>query len=64
MPIGAGSPLTGNAVSDLGLGNDLASQVRDETEEQKKRRLLQQQMSPGAMALLGPSMGMTGGGIR
>lgn len=62
MPAGP-SPLTGIATTDLGLGgSDLASQVRNETEEERKKRLQmmqQQQMSPGAQSLLG--MGMTGG---
>lgn len=57
------------AASDLGLGqggNNLAQEVKDESEEQRKRRLAQQrlsQLTPGAAALYGPSMGVTGGGI-
>jgi hypothetical protein len=60
MPIGP-SPITGSAVADLGLGGDLQDQVKSETDEERKKRMLQQQMGPGAMSLLGPSMGLTGG---
>lgn len=56
-----GGGLTGFAATDLGLGGDLQNQVKSETEEEKKKRLLAQQMSPGAMSLLGPTMGLTGG---
>lgn len=61
----AAAPLTGfsPAATDLGLGGDLASQVKDETEEQRKKRMMaikQQAMSPGAMSLLGG--GALGGG--
>jgi len=57
------------AASDLGLGlggNNLAQEVKDESEEERKRRIAQQrmsQLSPGAASLYGPSMGVTGGGI-
>jgi hypothetical protein len=61
----AGTGLPSPAAVDLGLGGDLQQQVKDETEEQRKKRLQAQQaaqMSPGAMSLLGPGMGMTGAG--
>ncbi len=60
----AAAPATGimsPSATDLGLGSDLAQQVKDETEEQRKKRMQQQAMSPGAMSLLGPAMGLTGG---
>lgn len=60
MPTGA-PPFTGFATADLGLGGDLQSQVKTETDDERKKRLMAQQMSPGAMSLLGTSMGMTGG---
>lgn len=56
------------AASDLGLGqggNNLAQEVKDESDEERKRRAAQQRLSalnPGAAALYGPSMGVTGGG--
>lgn len=50
------------AVSDLGLGAgaDLQQQVKDETDEERKKRLMGQQtqpLSPGVQAL-----GLAGGG--
>lgn len=60
MPVSSSS--VGQAATDLGLGADLQAQVKDETDEERKKRMLAQQMSPGAMSLLGPSMGLTGGG--
>jgi hypothetical protein len=55
--------------SDLGLGADLSAQVKDETEEERKKRLRAQQASrltgsPGASALgLGMAGGATAAGI-
>jgi hypothetical protein len=48
--------LTGNAATDLGLtGADLTGQLKDETAEQRKKRLLltqqQQALGPAAMSL-------------
>lgn len=59
----ASSGLTGIATTDLGLGSaNLPGQVAAETEEDKKKRLaMMQQMSPGAMSLLGPTQGIAGG---
>ena len=55
-----GSGLTGIATTDLGLS--LPDQVKAETDEDKKKRLaMMQQMSPGAMSLLGPPTGLTSG---
>lgn len=57
------------AAADLGLGqggNNLAQEVKDESEDERKRRLAQQrlsQLTPGAASLYGPSMGVTGAGI-
>lgn len=56
-----GSGLSGIASTDLGLGGDLQNQVKTETDEERKKRLMAAQMSAGAMSLLGPSMGLTGG---
>ena len=54
------------AATDLGLGTDLSKQVTDESEEERKKRMLAaktSQLSPGAAALLGgPGMGMNSGG--
>lgn len=61
MAAGSTSGLTGYASADLGLGGDLQNQVKTETDDERKKRLMSQQMSPGAMSLLGPSMGLTGG---
>lgn len=47
------------AVQSLGLGDALAQQVQDETDEERKRRLSRQQQ----MSMLGPaavSLGLTG----
>lgn len=55
--------------SDLGLGADLQNQVKDETDEERKKRLRQQMASrgmgsPGASALgLGMAGGATAAGI-
>lgn len=47
----------GGAVTDLGLGDMLGQQVAGETDEQKKKRLLDMQnrmmQSPAAVSLLG-----------
>lgn len=61
MPLGPS--FTGNAASDLGLGQQLADQVKSETDEERKKRMRLQQMSPGAAQLFGSAMGggMTGG---
>lgn len=62
-------PALSPAASDLGLGqggNGLAQEVKDESEEERKRRMAQQrlsQLTPGAASLYGPSMGVKGGGI-
>lgn len=48
----------GNAASDLGL--DLPQQLQDETEEQRKKRLLAQQQR----AALGPAAQMLGTGMN
>jgi hypothetical protein len=53
------------AATDLGLGGQLQQQVKDETDEQRRKRLMAQggsQLSPGAASLLGGSMGLSGGG--
>ena len=62
--MGPASSLTGMASADLGLGNTLASQVADETEEEKrKRRLgLSPMQSEAASMLLGGGYGMAGVG--
>jgi hypothetical protein len=59
----------GFAALDLGLGDPLSAQVKDETEEQRKKRLLLQQqrtaLGPAAMSLglggFGQAMNMGGG---
>lgn len=49
--------LTGSATADLGLGDMLGQQTKDETEEARKKRMLQIQqermMGPAAQSLLG-----------
>lgn len=63
-----GLPALSPAASDLGLGqggDGLADEVKTESEEERKRRMAQarlSQLTPGAAALYGPSMGVTGGG--
>jgi hypothetical protein len=48
---GTGISAAGQA---LGFGGDLLSQqVKDETDEERKRRMQQQQFSPAGQALLG-----------
>lgn len=44
------------AATDLGLGDMLGQQVKDETEEQRKKRLLDQQQR----SLMGPAANMLG----
>lgn len=53
--------LTGVAATDLGLGNSLGQQVKDETDEEKKKKKLglSALQSPAAQMLLGN--GMPGG---
>lgn len=62
MPLTPMKPLSSAAATDLGYGNALSQQVKDETEEEKrKRRLgLGALQSPAAQMLLGgltPSAG-------
>lgn len=59
-----GNMLSGVASSDLGLGSTLSQQVKDETDEEKKRRQmgLSQLQSPAAAMLLGNPFGRTGVG--
>lgn len=50
--------LTGTSTADLGLGDKLATQATDETEEMRKKRMLMQQQarltgSPAASSLFG-----------
>lgn len=59
MPIGMSVP----GASDLGLGGDLASQAKAETDEERKKRMRDAMLSrttgvPGASAL---GLGMAGG---
>ena len=58
MAINYNSAMTGPAFADLGLGGDtLQGKVTDETEEQKRRRLMLEQLRQS----LGP-LGMAGAG--
>jgi hypothetical protein len=52
--------LTGVASLDLGLGSNLSQQVKDDTEEEKRKRRLGMSalQSPAASMLLGTGMGM------
>lgn len=56
------------AATDLGLGSALSQQVKDQTEEERKRRQMlgigpmQQQQGTAAQMLLGGGFGMTGVG--
>lgn len=57
--------ITSPASTDLGLGMDLQRQVKDETDEERRKRMMEQQaskLSPGASSLLGPGMGLAGAG--
>lgn len=53
--------MMGSASLDLGLGSALSQQVKDETDEEKKRRQMgmSQQQGPASQMLLG-GFGMTG----
>ncbi len=63
------SPSLSPASTDLGLGGLLTDQVAGETEEQRKRRMLEEQQrklmgpagSPATLALFGGGMGGYGG---
>jgi hypothetical protein len=56
---GMGKNLTGVASMDLGLGNQLTQQVKDETEEERKKKMLgfSALQSPAAQMLLGGGLG-------
>jgi len=62
MPSNRQPNLTGIASTDLGLGSNLQQQVQDETEEERKKRMmgLSQLQSPAAALLLG---GTGAGGV-
>jgi hypothetical protein len=49
-----GVPSMSPAASQLGLGTMLGQQVKDETEEQRRKRLLEQQL--GARTTASPAM--------
>ena len=55
MATAKGQNLTGVAAMDLGLGSQLPQQLKDETEEEKKKRQLgmSAMQSPAAQMLLG-----------
>lgn len=59
------NPLQSAAANDLGLGSDLASQVAGETEEMRKKRLLEmqqkQQLGPAGSMAVTSLFGMNGG---
>lgn len=59
-----GAPISGQASVDLGLGSSLSQQVKDETDDEKKRRQmgLSALQSPAAQMLLGNPFGRTGVG--
>ena len=59
MPLNRLPNLTGIASADLGLGSNLQQQVQDETEEERKKRLmgLSSLQSPAAQMLLGGASG-------
>ena len=63
------NPFGSPAVSDLGLGDMLGMQVKDETEEMRKKRLLQMQQQRGGMlpgnaaSMLGLGSGAALGGL-
>jgi hypothetical protein len=48
------------AGTDLGLGADLQDQVSQESDEQRKKRLMAGLMSPAASTLLGQQSGLGG----
>lgn len=59
----AGIGMSVPGATDLGLGSSLSQQVSDETEEERKRRLLQQaqqKIAPGSVSPVGASSLMTG----
>lgn len=65
MPDGQVTPMSASA-SDLGLGNALTNQVKDETDEERKRRIREAQarsmMGPAAQSLgLNPMASVLGG---
>lgn len=57
MPMPAANPGLSPASNDLGLGDMLGGQVKDETEEMRKKRMAKQQpmgdMSAATFALFG-----------
>jgi len=60
MPVSGGMTPLSPTASDLGLGDALMSQVRDETDDERKKRLQQRKVQ----ALAGPAaqmLGLTGG---
>lgn len=59
-----GPSLTGSVSADLGLGSQLGQQVKDETEEERKKRQLglSSTQNPAAQMLLGNPFGQTGVG--
>lgn len=63
----AAKPMVGlsSAGVDLGLGNALSDQVKDQTDELRKKKMREQQglgASPAAMSLFGGLGGGTGAG--
>ena len=60
MPVGGDMTALGPAASDLGMGDALRSQVKDETDEERKKRMREAQQR----ALMGPAAQMLGiGGL-
>lgn len=61
----AAKPMIGlsNAGVDLGLGSALSDQVKDQTDELRKKKMREQQgMSPAVQSLFGGGMGGIGSG--
>lgn len=61
----AAKPMMGlsSAGVDLGLGGGLAEQVKDQTDELRKKKMREQQgMSPAVQSLFGGGLGGTGAG--
>ena len=60
-------PIGGAASTDLGLGDMLGQQVKDETDEERKKRMQQMQqrslMGPAASMLYPNGFGGTGMGV-
>lgn len=58
--------LTGNALTDLGLGGQLSQQVAGETEEERKKRMAalaqQQMLGPAGSMAVTSLFGMQAGG--